>query len=53
MVAKLLQENKAEMKVLRSADKWYGVTYAADRPLVEAAIREMTAAGEYPDGLWK
>ena len=53
LVAMLLQENKAEMQVLRSGDKWYGVTYAADRPLVEAAIAEMTAAGQYPDGLWK
>ena len=53
LVAMLLQEGKAEMKVLRSGDKWYGVTYAADRPLVEAAIHDLTAEGKYPDGLWK
>ena len=53
LVSILLQQNKATVKVLHSADKWYGVTYAADKPQVEAALREMTAAGKYPDGLWK
>ena len=49
----LLQAGKAEIKMLSSADRWYGVTYAADKPLVVAAIKEMTDAGKYPDGLWK
>ena len=40
------------MKVLRSSDKWYGVTYAADKPQVVAALKEKTAEGLYPDGLW-
>ena len=53
LVSDLLQEGKATVRVLRSADKWYGVTYAADRPTVVAAIAEMTAQGKYPDGLWK
>ena len=52
-VSELLEEDKATVKVLRSADKWYGVTYAADKPVVVAALQEMTAAGQYPDGLWK
>ena len=53
VAAELLQNDKAEMRVLPCADKWYGVTHVADRPMVMAAIAEMTAAGEYPDGLWK
>ena len=52
-VADLLQENKADVKVLRSADKWYGVTYAADKPMVVAALKAMTEEGKYPNGLWK
>ena len=52
-LCQLLQEGKAQVKVLSSADKWYGVTYAADKPLVVAALRELTASGKYPDGLWK
>ena len=52
-VEALLSENKATVKVLQSPDKWYGVTYAADKPQVVAALREKTAEGLYPDGLWK
>ena len=52
-VSELLAEGKATVEVLRSYDKWYGVTYAADKPQVVAALRAMTEAGSYPDGLWK
>ena len=53
VVGQLLAEEKATVKVLHSPDKWYGVTYSADKPVVVAAIRDMTAQGMYPDGLWK
>ena len=49
----MLKEGKASVKVLKSADKWYGVTYAEDKPVVVAALSELTKAGKYPDGLWK
>ena len=52
IVGQLLEENKATVKVLKSEDKWYGVTYAADKPGVVAALKAMTAEGKYPDGLW-
>ena len=39
---------KAEVQVMRSTDRWYGVTYKEDKPVVEAAVRALTAAGEYP-----
>ena len=52
-VSWLIDEGKARVKVLRSADKWYGVTYRADKPMVEAAIAEKTASGLYPDRLWE
>ena len=51
-VAALLAASKVTVKVLRSADKWYGVTYAADKPQVVAALRAMAEEGKYPDGLW-
>ena len=50
--SRLLQSGKANIKVLSSGDKWFGVTYAADKPLVVAALKEMTEKGLYPDGLW-
>ena len=49
----LIREEKATVKVLTSPDKWYGVTYAADKPMVVAALKGMTEEGKYPDGLWK
>ena len=52
-VSALLAENKATVKMLYSPDKWYGVTYAADKPVVVAALKTMTEQGLYPDGLWK
>ena len=52
-VGELLKEGKANVKVLSTADKWYGVTYAADKPLVVAALKEKTEQGLYPAaGLW-
>lgn len=51
-VEALLREEKATVKVLESPDKWYGVTYAADKPQVVAALKDMTEKGLYPDGLW-
>ena len=52
-VEDLLREDKATVKVLQSPDKWCGVTYAADKPTVVAALKEKTAEGLYPDCLWK
>ena len=51
-VSDLLAEGKATVKMLHSDDRWYGVTYAADKPVVMDAIKTMTASGAYPDGLW-
>ena len=53
VVTQLLDEGKARVKVLRSHDKWYGVTYKEDKPVVVAAIAEKTAQGLYPDKLWE
>jgi len=52
VISELIAEGKARAKVLRSGDKWYGVTYQADKPVVVAAIAEKTASGMYPDDLW-
>ena len=47
-----IKENRGTVTVLRSADKWYGVTYAADKPKVMAALRDMEKEGKYPESLW-
>ena len=53
VVSQLIDEGRARVKVLRSEDKWYGVTYREDKPAVVAAIAEKTASGLYPDNLWE
>ncbi len=51
-VAHLIDEKKISVKVLTTPDSWFGVTYAADKPKVVSALRELTESGLYPDGLW-
>ena len=53
VVDELLKEGKAEVSVLKSADRWYGVTYKEDKETVVKAIREMKKAGLYPEKLWE
>ena len=52
VVSALIGEGKARVKVLRSRDRWYGVTYHEDKPVVVAAIARMTKEGLYPANLW-
>lgn len=49
IVTEMLQNQKADIKVLSSHDKWYGVTYQADRPGVVAALKRKTDEGLYPE----
>ena len=53
VVSDLLEEDRAAAAVLTSADKWYGVTYKEDKPVVVAAIRKMKDEGLYPKNLWE
>lgn len=52
VVGELISEGSARVRVLRSNNKWYGITYPEDLPQVRAAIAEMTAARLYPERLW-
>lgn len=53
VVDQLIKEGKARVKVLRSQDRWYGVTYKEDKDSVVSALQSMKDKGEYPDVLWK
>ncbi|MCQ2077258.1 MAG: nucleotidyltransferase [Bacteroidaceae bacterium] len=52
MVNKLITEGTATCEVLDTTSKWFGVTYAADRPDTVRRIKELVDAGEYPDKLF-
>ena len=53
VVDELLKEGKATVQVLKSLDKWYGVTYKEDKPVVVAAIQNLKDQGLYPEKLWE
>ncbi len=53
VVTRLIDCGKATVKVLHSADKWYGVTYKEDKPKVVRALKNMHDSGTYPSKLWK
>jgi hypothetical protein len=48
-VGGMLQKGQASVRVLSSADRWYGVTYREDKPEVQLALNALTDAGAYPD----
>ncbi len=52
VVDELIQEKLAEVKVLETDGKWFGVTYKEDKPEVVASIRNLISEGVYPESLW-
>ena len=52
VVSNLKENGKATVAVLTSKDKWYGVTYKEDKPVVVAAMQKMKDDGLYPEKLW-
>ena len=53
VVDELLLEGRATVKVLRTEDRWYGVTYKEDKPQVVAAVRALKEKWLYPERLWE
>ena len=53
VVNDLIDEGKATVEVLKSLDKWYGVTYKEDKEYVVNAIKNLKMTGLYPEFLWK
>ncbi len=51
-VGELITAGQSRVKVLHSADPWFGVTYREDRPRVVDSIRKLVDAGKYPASLW-
>jgi len=52
-IGKMINAGKCDVKVLTTTAKWFGVTYADDKPDVIAKLHALIDAGEYPKtGLW-
>ena len=52
VVDTLINSGKATCEVLDTTAKWFGVTYAADRPGTVEKIQALVDAGEYPAKLF-
>lgn len=48
----LLRAGQIQVQVLETRDKWFGVTYQADKPLVVQSFRELIERGEYAQELY-
>lgn len=53
VVDKMITDGSAKVKVLSSKDRWYGMTYKEDKPMVTTALQSMKDKGLYPEKLWK
>jgi len=52
IIDKLVGLQKAQVTVLETRDRWFGVTYKEDKPAVAAAIRNLVLEGVYPERLF-
>ena len=52
VIDRCIKEKKAKVKVLKTSDKWFGVTYKEDKELVIKSIRELIKKGVYPEKLF-
>ena len=52
VVNALVSGGEAHLRVLRTPDSWFGVTYREDRPRVIQSVRELIRRGDYPERLW-
>lgn len=52
VIGDMVDEGTARVRVLRSDDAWYGVTYREDVPRTQAGIARLVDAGVYPAPLW-
>lgn len=47
----LLKDGRAKISVLETHDKWFGITYAADKEKVIAEFKKLVDKGVYPTPL--
>ena len=52
IIDQLIREDKADVTVLESRDKWFGVTYKEDKPAVVKSFLELIQAGVYKEKLF-
>lgn len=52
IVGDMVKSHEAEVIVLKSLDRWFGVTYKEDKEVVVKSIKELIDKGDYPTKLY-
>jgi len=52
VVDRLIRDGSATATVLESDERWFGVTYPQDKPVVVENVRRLIGQGVYPESLW-
>ncbi len=52
VVNDLIRDGKADVRVIETSGKWFGVTYPEDKAEVVGSIKALVDSGEYPSPLW-
>lgn len=53
MIGELIKENKADVTILPTNDKWIGITYKEDLVPAQKSFQKMFDEGLYPDNIWE
>lgn len=53
LIGGMLREGKCTVKVLKTNDKWFGVTYKEDKPVVVESFKKLIADGVYGEKLYE
>jgi len=53
VIGQMKNDSSCTVEVIETSAKWFGVTYADDKPGVVEQLHDMIADGTYPQGLWK
>lgn len=48
----LIKTGECNFKVIPTDEKWFGVTYKEDKPIVQNSINKLVKSGVYPEKLW-
>ena len=52
-IRELLEKNKISVKVLKTNDRWFGITYKEDKDLVVNSFKNLIEKGEYSSNLFE
>lgn len=53
MIGELIKEDKADVEIIPTNDKWIGITYKEDLALAKKSFSKMFDKGFYPEDIWK